>query len=597
METTHEFLSRDEILDYRTITTLLALTDVAESTAEAQRSGYREPKNPPGTWERLNHFVNLLVRDVEVVAILTRGGRGSLSDEVTIIKETNQDDQDETLLVTKNPRGDEAPKRNSSEGFPAVNVKFLSSSASIVTEKESVIVSYLRKQSINFEDHCNVVLKLLQEHQANPNELTTKSFCFWIFLTTCKKLKGRFKAGQYKRNLWRLLAELTDQAMQESNSDYQGKLPESLSASLPTSGQLEIIRKLISQGFLEPEAEGQPLFDKAGRSRFRRALAALLSHTFQTVVDLDKLLSSQEIQQITARTGAEIAEAERKVYRTTTAAFRSLNLLCSLRKECSPQIQETLKWISTVLKVRRTTLRDACVFAKTGDKNPSSSMTASSSKGDSSSVKFNSSSPVKHTKAGPLEEVEEEAEQEEEGAQDQLPQLSETLHIDLASGDTGLSRELEAHRRLRALSLDDKQEVNDDNLDMESLAMDPKKGWAHAAGRFIQLLCTPIEAINALLLAGSEGGDAAYRSYIKRASLKVVGVKPAFRDQAMQPFSKILNDIEPDEDRRQTIEKWVRALDMCLKGENWESPKFTGTWHCEAILLSIHALSVSEPSS
>ena len=144
METTHDFLSRDEILVYRTITTLLALTDVAESTTEAERSRCRESKDPRGTWERLNQFVNLLVRDVEVVAILTRGGKGSLSNEVTVIKETNQDDQDESSLVKQNPRREEAPKSNSSDGISTVNVEFLSSSESILTGKEPMIPSYLR---------------------------------------------------------------------------------------------------------------------------------------------------------------------------------------------------------------------------------------------------------------------------------------------------------------------------------------------------------------------------------------------------------------------------------------------------------------------
>ena len=175
------------------------------------------------------------------------------------------------------------------------------------------------------------------------------------------------------------------------------------------------------------------------------------------------------------------------------------------------------------------------------------------------------------------QELEEEEEEEEEKGEVQghFPQLLETLYMNLASGDTGLSRELEAQRRLRTLSLDDKQEVNGDNLDMESLAM--QEDWAHAASRFLQLLCTATEAIISSLSSVSERRDAAYRSYIKRASLEVVGIKPAFRDQAMQPFSKILNDLVPDEQRRQIIEKWVRELDTCPKGRNWESPRFTST--------------------
>ena len=329
-------------------------------------------------------------------------------------------------------------------------------------------------------------------------------------------MRSRFRAGQAKRNLWQYLAELEDDTLQERNSAYEDLLPESLSIRRPSSVQLNVIRRLIKLGLLDPEAKEKPLFDKAGRSRFRKGLAGLLSYAFQTVLALEKLLSSREIRQFTAsEVDGDNHEVYKRVQDAAFAAADSLKLLWSLRKEFSHELQETLKWISTVLGIRKTTLWDAYAFAKTGDKNPSSSITASlSGKGDSSSVKFDSSSPVKHDKPRPpplseLDEsvdnptsptilLEEDQELEEgEEAHDQFPPLH-----DLASGDTELSRELGAQRRLQALSLDDKQEVSDHNLEMESLAMDPYKGWAHAASRLIQLLCTPIEALDCLIAPG-----------------------------------------------------------------------------------------------
>lgn len=113
MAATHEFVSRAEILEYRTVTTLLQYTDVAKSNPDSERSGYRTPKPEQGIWERLNHFVNLLVREHEVVAILASGGLKSLSADVALIQQTphlgggqgehNDDDDDNNWLGTLSP--------------------------------------------------------------------------------------------------------------------------------------------------------------------------------------------------------------------------------------------------------------------------------------------------------------------------------------------------------------------------------------------------------------------------------------------------------------------------------------------------------------
>ncbi|KAL8784684.1 MAG: hypothetical protein Q9195_008945 [Heterodermia aff. obscurata] len=293
MESTHSFLSRSEILEYRTITTLLAYSDVAESTTEAARSRYRESKDPKGPWERLNHFVNLLVRDTEVVAILNHKDRSQFSTQVTLVKETPPSDQDKhqnaSLVVARNTRSDEAPKSNSNDASPMMNVELLDGSVKTLHGSSGPVEFYLQHQSLAFEDHCSITLKLLQENQETPSKATAQRFCLWIFLTCYKKIKSRFKAGQSKRNLWEYLALLDDQTLQERNDHYEDLLPESLSTKLPTPAQHMVIRELIKKGFMDADDKKQPLFDKVGRSRFRRTLAQLLCHTWQTVVDLDKL--------------------------------------------------------------------------------------------------------------------------------------------------------------------------------------------------------------------------------------------------------------------------------------------------------------------
>ena len=107
MVSSHEFLTRREILQYRTLTTLLARTDVVETAEEPERSRYRPPSTSLGLWECLNHFVNLLVRDNEIVAILPCGPSNTLPADVTLVKDVvaSQDEEVESLdewIVSKN---------------------------------------------------------------------------------------------------------------------------------------------------------------------------------------------------------------------------------------------------------------------------------------------------------------------------------------------------------------------------------------------------------------------------------------------------------------------------------------------------------------
>ena len=107
MASSPEFPTRQEILQYRTLTTLLARTDVVETSDEPERGRYRAQSTSPGLWEYLNDFVNLLVRDTEIVAILPCGPSNTLPADVTLVKDVlaSHDQEAERLdewVVSKN---------------------------------------------------------------------------------------------------------------------------------------------------------------------------------------------------------------------------------------------------------------------------------------------------------------------------------------------------------------------------------------------------------------------------------------------------------------------------------------------------------------
>ena len=111
MSPMHEFLYSAEIQEFRTITTLLKHTDVAKSTTSAERSGYLRfvhsnaaQSSDKVSCETLNHFANVLVRGVEVLAILPYSERNGSADIAVTVNSPEDDDLPSELVVSQNPR-------------------------------------------------------------------------------------------------------------------------------------------------------------------------------------------------------------------------------------------------------------------------------------------------------------------------------------------------------------------------------------------------------------------------------------------------------------------------------------------------------------
>lgn len=81
--------------------------------------------------------------------------------------------------------------------------------------------------------------------------------------------------------------------------------------------------------------------------------------------------------------------------------------------------------------------------------------------------------------------------------------------------------------------------------------------------------------------------------YLREVSIQIVGVRPEVRDQQMFPFNELLDKMLPNDSDRNKIRDWLRRLEATPGDTRWAKPTFTGTWHCETILVSLHALSAS----
>lgn len=96
------------------------------------------------------------------------------------------------------------------------------------------------------------------------------------------------------------------------------------------------------------------------------------------------------------------------------------------------------------------------------------------------------------------------------------------------------------------------REMSDDILGMEDLAADPDQGWAHAAYRYIALICSHIRALKVLKLPSERTCPTqGVTAYLGKINLKVVGVASSAYDgddREMSSFDGFLRALFPCEE-------------------------------------------------
>ena len=144
---------------------------------------------------------------------------------------------------------------------------------------------------------------------------------------------------------------------------------------------------------------------------------------------------------------------------------------------------------------------------------------------------------------------------------------------------------------LESLYLKGEEESNDDNLEFEDLAQDVNRGWAYAANQYLKLICSHKRALKALCHPEDTHISRRIAGYFNKAQLKLVDVQPEAKDTSMAPYDEVLRILLPNEQDLEGIRTWLRNYGAASR-DVWDRSEFKGTWHCEAILLSLHALSV-----
>ena len=302
-----QFLSRKELLDYRTITSLLQSTNVAfaftQSKVNRARSSYIQQSDnhlrerDKVLWGYLSHVVQVLVRSTEVLAILPCGERTKATDVIIALR-----DMKDASTTTESQNVDLGTP-------PKPRVEFLAASSGALDSHEKIVGAFMLNSRLNFEDHCQVFLRLLREHReavgAEPRRRTYVRLAVWVLLTSRVnrvKILNRFRTGQQMRNLWQHLT-LSDNDLGQKNPAFEDLMPEQFSAALPTCEQISVMADIFKMKHLARGAFWRawcqrPVFDRGGRSWLRQVLSDILKDAWQSLNNLNDNINAEKMDEL-----------------------------------------------------------------------------------------------------------------------------------------------------------------------------------------------------------------------------------------------------------------------------------------------------------
>ncbi|KAJ9615243.1 hypothetical protein H2200_001317 [Cladophialophora chaetospira] len=175
--------------------------------------------------------------------------------------------------------------------------------------------------------------------------------------------------------------------------------------------------------------------------------------------------------------------------------------------------------------------------------------------------------------------------------------------------------------------LQEEQGMREDGEDQESLAeaenlslilQKPMNGWSDACLRYLELVCKQVEAVKVTHPHPPRSKDKSLARTLNLLSLlqlRAIEASPSFRDVSIESVHGSSEELEEDGKlpswSATALRTWIfehtkngqeglKANGGVLQSdkphipneEDWTQLQFRGTMHCEAILLSLHALTL-----
>ncbi|KAF2799895.1 hypothetical protein K505DRAFT_320840 [Melanomma pulvis-pyrius CBS 109.77] len=328
------FLSEEELLRFRTLTGILALTNNIDDSSSGQ-TNIISTEDPKGQlYRKLAEFTDLLVRHNEVVAVLPSDRKGGLLRAIEMSHDENNESDDEredereeeeeedgtgpAVMFGGNPRDEDKGKTRSS------NPRRVTLHTEITMANPLPIEDYVGhwlierttgrlkirgfpQTDVSFSEHGATIVDLARKTYLTSTDEEWKKaylkFSGYVLTASCAKINGRIARGDTtKRKFLGYLKRTGAQLSEEVPASSSIPL-EPVSGHLFSTKQTYIIKQIIqhlkwmdiSLGDLSDwdkalEREKPIHYDKEGRLVFQ----TLLALTMTALVDAARELSSEK---------------------------------------------------------------------------------------------------------------------------------------------------------------------------------------------------------------------------------------------------------------------------------------------------------------
>ncbi|KIW85172.1 hypothetical protein Z517_00562 [Fonsecaea pedrosoi CBS 271.37] len=609
------FLTEKEHYTIRTLSQILKWTESLVRGSEVPHSGYvtipKKNRDHSSKYKILNSFCQAINRGgSEVIALLPGPFTGDAltvfgSVSETFASSTEVADSKQDLFLTRNPQQDEFAGPTLEQIQYSVQFHRQQIRPDFTQDPVGTYADMLEKSGhkIPFAVVPQLSLALLKRAHAQPSgesgRDSLKSFGLFTMCLGLNRLCARCNLGVKSRNFFHVLMLLDTGTQPEKEWEdlakrFQDPAADDLrdkdirNGEAFTKSQKKFMLYLEHLGLIAEGPRMAVAFDCRGRRLIANVLRVLLQ-VFKHAIEIvrDSQPSKEKTKPFDMRT-----------YRRSIATLLEANrLLWSFFTRFRDQIRKTLGWIACVCELKNATLVNT--YSEYGEQAIVSSPIEEPSS-DENTPPPQASEPCTAT-PGPSQQV--------------VRTRTPTPPSDIRSSPPSASAKTPSP--FRELTLPVLDNLTDDESNAEEvLALcdieeNPQLGWKDACFRWIELLVTHYEAIENVHIRSrrqSTSISKSLRLLVPRAEIHCLEVKSSYKDRRMGSVNEVLEylALRLDLTAAQALREWLeRHTEEGIQATGfpyarahverkcrWDTPRFTGTMHCETIMLTLHALSM-----
>jgi hypothetical protein len=464
---------------------------------------------------------------------------------------------------------------------PALRATFCKNNNPLKQHGDSGTVEFFFRNGgdqMPFDMHVDRFTYLLKRWHAEQSGSPLKtseakaSLQAYIYLACRQKLYSRIRRGKRQRNahgkpyglnIYQFLT--IDDVNFKLKHDQIHK--DRLSNDLPSEDERTVLEEWARVAKFTAEEKTdlaeRPVYDMAGRKRFHRILRLALITSSEAVTGLLEAVNEQMAKPLEVGSAGEIKRFS-AIRTMAVQAAMLFEMLSDFIFSFHTTLVKHLEWLEVVFHLERTT------------------KTPLQSSSDPPSSYVPPSSPPSNVVDGSDFQPPSDIEQ-------QIPSTPfEDDEKDVVTLDEENFVKLTEKLGLAEVGEDEEDEQDDTDQIQELL----RKGWHVAALKYLDVICLYTDALTNL-----ERGKLT-TAIVLGLDIQVISATLEFKDNVMLPVKAVLDDTYfcSDEEERSAIVKFImnQSYIGAIHHRSATEPPdtelevpFNGTWHCEAILLSL----------